>query len=222
MTLVAVAHGSRDPRAAESTAALIREVRAQRPAADVRHAFLELAEPLLGEVLSHLTEPAVVVPLLLSGGYHVHVDLPATAREHRLGTALGPDQLLVEALVDRLAEAGWRPGDAVVLAAAGSRDQRAVADSVAMGQLVSDALGTDVTTSFVSAAEPTITEAVRGYGRRPVAVATYLLAPGFFADQVIAASEGLPCSAPLGAHPAVARLVWKRYDEARGCAAATS
>jgi sirohydrochlorin ferrochelatase len=49
-----------------------------------------------------------------------------------------------------------------------------------------------------------------------VAVATYLLAEGFFADQVRAAAPGLPVTAPIGAHPAVVDLVWRRYDEAAG------
>ena len=225
-TLVAAAHGSRDPRAATSTAALIREIRAQRPNAVVRHAFLELTDPLLGEVLDQVPGAVVVVPLLLSGGYHVHVDIPETANQHHpaavMSDALGPDPLLVEALADRLSEAGWRPGDAVVLAAAGSRDHRAVQDSLEAGKLLSDVLSTDVTTSFVSAAEPGIAAAVRAYGRRRVVVATYLLAPGLFADEVVAAAGGVPCTAPLGDHPAVARLVWLRHDEARRRAGTTS
>jgi sirohydrochlorin ferrochelatase len=215
VTLIAVAHGSRDPRAAVSTAALIDAVQAQRPDAPVRHAFLELAEPLLGDALSSTNGPTVVVPLLLSAGYHVHVDLPQTAQEHQavIAKALGPDPLLAEALADRLREAGWK-GEPVVMAAAGSRDERAVADSHKMGRLLSEVLKTHVTTSFVSAAEPAVADAVRAYDGQRVAVATYLLAPGFFADEVIRAAGDHPCSAPLGAHPAVASLVWRRNDEA--------
>ena len=47
-----------------------------------------------------------------------------------------------------------------------------------------------------------------------VAVAVYLLAEGLFADQIRAAAPGLPVGAPIGAHPAVVELVWRRYDEA--------
>jgi sirohydrochlorin ferrochelatase len=47
-------------------------------------------------------------------------------------------------------------------------------------------------------------------------VATYLLAPGFFADKVVEAAGPATWSAPLGDHPAVADLVWQRYDEALG------
>jgi sirohydrochlorin ferrochelatase len=159
-----------------------------------------------------------VVPLLLSAGYHVHVDIPRTSQEHHpaavLAAALGPDPLLAQALKDRLQEAGWRQGDPVVMAAAGSTDQRAVQDSHKMGQMLSDVVQTDVTTSFVSAADPTVADAVCQHRGRPVAVATYLLAPGYFADEVIRAAGDNPCSEPLGAHPAVAELVWRRNDAA--------
>lgn len=209
---MAVAHGSRDPRASESTFALVKAIQARRPEATVRTAYLELAEPLLSDVLATLDEPAVVVPLLLSGGYHVHVDIPSVAQGHIVAPALGPSSLLVEALAGRLREAGWRAGP-VVLAAAGSTDQRAIDDSLTVGRMLSDALATDVTTSFVSAATPTVAEACAG---QPAAVATYLVAPGFFADKVVEAAGSATCSAPLGDHPAVAGLVWQRYDESLG------
>ena len=74
---------------------------------------------------------AVLVPLLLASGYHDRVDLPAAIAAARPGTAhasvLGPDPRLAVALADRLREAGRRPGEAVVLAAAGSSDPTAVA-----------------------------------------------------------------------------------------------
>jgi hypothetical protein len=47
-----------------------------------------------------------------------------------------------------------------------------------------------------------------------VAVASYLLAPGHFHSRLGAAGADL-VSAPLGADPGVAALVWRRHDEAR-------
>jgi sirohydrochlorin ferrochelatase len=48
----------------------------------------------------------------------------------------------------------------------------------------------------------------------PVRVATYLLAEGQFVDTLRAAAAGLGTVAePLGPHPAVVELVWRRYDE---------
>ena len=63
--LVAVAHGSRDPRSAATISRLIDEVRQQRPDLDVRLSFLDLR-------LGH----AVVVPLLLGNAFHARVAVP--------------------------------------------------------------------------------------------------------------------------------------------------
>ncbi len=67
-----------------------------------------------------------------------------------------------------------------------------------------------------SAAAPSVPDAVRALsvrtGRR-VAVASYFTAPGRFATASAAAATG-PAAAPLGAHPALARLVVRRYEEA--------
>jgi sirohydrochlorin ferrochelatase len=111
---------------------IVDALRTLAPSTDVRPAFIELASPLLGDALAVIPADrrAVLVPLLLTSGYHDRVDLPAAAAR-RPGTVraavLGPDRRLAVALADRLREAGWHPGDAVVLAAAGSSDPSAVA-----------------------------------------------------------------------------------------------
>jgi sirohydrochlorin ferrochelatase len=52
---------------------------------------------------------------------------------------------------------------------------------------------------------------------RPVRVATYLLTDGQFVESLRAAADGLgQVAEPLGAHPALSRLVWQRYDELAG------
>ncbi len=127
----------------------------------------------------------VVVPLLLSGGYHVHVDIAKAVDAHPVAfatPALGPDPRLVELLVDRLTEAGGRPDDAVVVAAAGSSDTRASDDVRAVADALARRWPGPVTVGFGSSAEPTVGEAVaaaRRSGAR-VLVASYLLAPGHF------------------------------------------
>jgi sirohydrochlorin ferrochelatase len=55
----------------------------------------------------------------------------------------------------------------------------------------------------------------------PVAVASYLLAPGHFHDQ-LAGSGADWVTAPLGGHPALAGLVIDRYRAARTAAPAWS
>ncbi|MEW2138561.1 CbiX/SirB N-terminal domain-containing protein [Streptomyces sp. NPDC005409] len=231
-TLVAVAHGSRDPRALHTALALLERVRELRPRLDVRLGHIELNEPLLDEVLGELSGEAVLVPLLLGRGYHVKRDLPAAAaRAARLRTRvaapLGPHPLLVEALYERLLEAGWSPdpgpGAAVVLAAAGSRDPDAAADTRRTAELLSERLGgVPVVPAYASAAAPSAPEAVRALaarGHHRIAVASYFAAHGRFATQCAAAAPAL-AAAPLGDHPALARLVLHRYDEALARAAA--
>jgi sirohydrochlorin ferrochelatase len=221
--LVAVAHGSRDPAARVATSELAAAVRRARPGLTVLEAYLDHAEPSLSELAATLTEPFVVVPLLLGAAYHSRVDIPAAlAPAGALATqaaVLGPDPLLVAGLERRLAETGVEPGDgdtAVVLAAAGSSEAGSldVVRELAAGWR--SAGWWAVEPAFASAAEPTVESAVaavRGRGAPRVAVATYLLFPGLFADKLAAAGADV-VSAPLADAPEVVQLVLARYDAA--------
>ncbi|WP_251093266.1 sirohydrochlorin chelatase [Streptomyces sp. Caat 7-52] len=228
--LVLVAHGSRDPRAAATVRALQDRVRALRPGLPVHLGHIELNEPLLPGTLAALGDTeAVLVPLLLSRGYHTRQDIPgmaATARAHtRLAAPLGPHPLLADTLYDRLAEAGWpadmdeptRRASAVVLAAAGSRDPDSATDTRRTARLLADRLGVPVVPAYASAAAPAVPTAVRALaarGRPRVAIASYFTAPGRFATQCAEQAPWI-VSAPMGAHPAMARLILHRYDQTR-------
>ncbi|MEU0439113.1 MULTISPECIES: sirohydrochlorin chelatase [unclassified Streptomyces] len=225
--LVLVAHGSRDPRALRTVRALLERVRELRPALPVHLGHIELNAPLLPDTLAALGDtPSVLVPLLLSRGYHVKHDIPETAAaapgHARVAAPLGPDPLLVDTLYDRLVEAGWDPAatdrrtDAVVLASAGSRDPDSAADTRRTARLLAARLGVPVVPAYASAATPTVDTAVRALaarGRHRVAVASYFTAPGRFATECAAKAPWLT-SAPLGAHPSMARLIADRYDQA--------
>ncbi|UNO44188.1 sirohydrochlorin chelatase [Streptomyces sp. MST-110588] len=122
--LVAVAHGSRDPRAQRTVRALLDRVRALRPGLDVRLGHIELNEPLLPDTLATLDGPAVLVPLLLTRGHHVTYDIPAASAAFpgltaRIAKPLGPHRLLARALHARLTEAGF-PGNACLPGSAGA------------------------------------------------------------------------------------------------------
>ncbi|MEV7279781.1 sirohydrochlorin chelatase [Streptomyces sp. NPDC093111] len=222
-TLIAVGHGSRDPRAAATLRLLVDRVRELRPGLDVRLAHIELNAPPLPDAL---VPGAVLVPLLLAPGHHVKHDLPAAAAlapGARVADPLGPHPLLVEALADRLAEAGWAAADGasratgVVLAAAGSRDPESGATVRTIAGRLSERLGgVPVIPAYASAAAPTVPDAVRALaarGRHRVAVASCFTAPGLFAGRAAAHAPWI-ASAPLGAHPALARLVLHRYERA--------
>jgi sirohydrochlorin ferrochelatase len=70
--------------------------------------------------------------------------------------------------------------------------------------------------AFATAAEPTVPAAVSELRKRtggPVAVASYLLAPGNFQDQLRDSGADW-VTEPLGSHPALAGLVIDRYRTA--------
>ncbi|MEV4460679.1 sirohydrochlorin chelatase, partial [Microbispora sp. NPDC049633] len=77
-------------------------------------------------------------------------------------------------------------------------------------------LSRPVAAAFASAGTPTVAEALEraraGLAPR-VAVASYLLAPGFFHDRLLTSGADL-VSAPLGVDDDLAALVWARFDEA--------
>jgi sirohydrochlorin ferrochelatase len=216
--LLAVAHGSRNPAAADVIKGLARQVRRLAPMLDVRVAFIGHAEPSLPEELSAAGADAVIVPLLLSTGYHLRADLAeaATITGARLAGALGPDELLLTVLTARLAEAGVPDGTPVVLAAAGSSDPAGADDVRQQASLLAGRLGAPVNAAFASAALPTVPAAVAELRERtggPVAVASYLLAPGYF-QELLCRSGADWVTEPLGEHPALAGLVIDRYRTA--------
>ncbi|MET9966121.1 sirohydrochlorin chelatase [Streptomyces sp. NPDC006356] len=226
--LVVVAHGSRDPRALSTVRALLDKVRALRPGLPVHLGHIELNEPLLPDTLTSLgDQEAILVPLLLSRGYHIKRDIPEMAAESRVRArvagALGPHPLLVEALYTRLVEAGWRTRmdeptrrrTAVVLAAAGSRDPESKLDTAHTTHLLANRLGVPVIPAYATTATPTVPDALRALsarGRTRVAIASYFTAPGRFATESAEAAPWM-ASAPLGTHPAMARLLLHRYDQ---------
>nr|WP_245642515.1 sirohydrochlorin chelatase [Nonomuraea candida] len=228
---MAVAHGSRDPRAAATVAALL-DAFAGRVPMDVRVAYLDHCAPTLGQALGGLRE-AVVLPLLLTEAYHSRVDLPAAlnevrAREPRLrvryGRTLGPHPLLLSALERRLAEAGVPAGDpdtAVVLVSAGSSDARANAVVAELARGWRRSGWWTVAPAYASAAAPTPAKAVAGLlraGAPRVVVAPYLLAPGYFADKVrrdALAAGAEVVSDVLGPAPELVDVILERYEAAR-------
>ena len=226
--LVAASHGTSDPVGRRAVSALVDGVRAARPELTVHESFVDVQQPDVPEVLRHADAgtAAVIVPLLLSAGYHVHVDLADAAEgadvSASVAGALGPDPRLAAVLARRLREAGVDAGDPdtrIVLAAAGSSDAGAVADCHTMAEMLATHLGAPVSIGFVSAASPRIGDAVataRAGTTGRVAVATYLLAPGYFADLVRAADADV-VTAPLLAADSVppaelVQVVLDRFD----------
>jgi sirohydrochlorin ferrochelatase len=120
-------------------------------------------------------------------------------------------------VAQRLVESGWRTGDSVILAAAGTSDPTAMTDLRAAATVLSAMTGARVELGFAATGSPRIGDAVaamrdRGAGR--VFVASYLLAEGLFQDRLRASGADV-VTEPLGLHPSTVRFVASRFRRAR-------
>ena len=231
--LLVIAHGSRDPRHAATVHALVRRVRATRPDVRVETGFLDFNVPSVQGVLESLAvqgvRDVVALPLLLTRAFHAKADIPAVLadappqlRIHQ-ADVLGPSPLLMAALERRLYEAGLTPADksstGVVLASAGSTDPEAIAVIAEIAREWRHTGWCAVRPAFASASRPRTEDAVRelrALGCSRVAVAPYVLAPGFLPDRIArGAAEADVLADVLGPAPEVARVVLERYEAAR-------
>lgn len=234
--LVALAHGSRDPRSAAMIEDLVGEVRRCAPGLDVRTAFLDLSAPRLFDVLTALYaqghRDAVVVPLLLGSAYHARVDIPGALSKAaqrfpllnlRVADVLGPDPRLDDAVLLRLAEAGVPVDDpelGVVLTGAGSSHAPANRAVSAVARRLSRRTNwAGSVAAFAAAADPDVPAAMamlRARGARRIALGSWFLAPGRLPDRVIDAARAIDphvrVAQPLGA--AIADIVLDRYADA--------
>ena len=184
-------------------------MQAARPDFPVALCFLDVAEPSLSAALDELGNvPVVLVPLLLSAGYHVETDIPAVVAGRpnvRVTRHLGPDPVIIDLVAQRLLEAGGAQGPVLLAAIASSRSSARAEVDLAAERLSSRlrrpvsvlalGSGTDVPDPVPS-------------------IATYLLAEGGFLDGLrerVAAR--CVVAAPIGVHPDLVRLVWERLDE---------
>ncbi|MFB7842778.1 sirohydrochlorin chelatase [Microbacterium sp. NPDC056052] len=222
--LLAVSHGTSDAAGAAAIALLVRRVAERLPDVAVHAGFVDVQEPDAPTALASVEGPVVVVPLLLSQGFHVQVDLGGAARTRDdavVTDPLGPDPRLAEVLALRLAEApapDRDPGadaDAdgpIVLAVAGSRDPRSLPDAEAMAAQLGERLDRPVVPAYLAAREPSLADALAAHPGAPVS--TYLLAHGYFFD-VAERAAGSALAEPLldaGEPPApLVDLVIDRY-----------
>lgn len=217
--LLIAAHGTRSAVGTATTQALVDAIARARPGASVSVCFLDVTAPSLRDALDDFGDrPVIVVPLILSAGYHVTTDIPNVVAGRpgvRVARHLGPDPTIVTAVADRLAEArsaerGRERGTAVLAAIASSHASGRDEVDKAAG-LLAERLGEPVSVLPLGA---DLADAVAALPQ-PSDVAVYLLAEGGFLDALRAAMAGRGVVAePIGTHPALISAVWDRYDEA--------
>lgn len=220
MRLVTVAHGTRHATGNRVAAALTAAA-GERLGVRAEVSYVELCTPLVRDVVggSHPrgSESTVLVPLLLTTGYHLRVDLPAAVAAAPgpvdLTAPLGPDPLLAAAQVDRLRAAGARPGQPVVLVAAGSRDRAALPELRRAADLLCGAWGGPVRLATLGGLGPRPQDVVRPGD----AVSPYLLAPGHFSTCCAALARAAGASVVadvIGPHELLVDLVAARFQTA--------
>lgn len=226
MALILVAHGTRRPDGVSMIEGLAAQV-STLVHGTVDVAFVDVVGPTPSELLARARaagRPAIVVPAFLSRGYHVRADLPAHVAisghpDVTVTPALGPSGQIARIVGDQLLKCGWRPGDSVILAAAGTSDNQARADLHTTATLLSALTGSRVNLAFAATGDPQLHEAVDLSRRRVrrdggrVVVASYLLADGLFQQRLHRCGADL-VSQPLGTHPGLARLIANRFRRA--------
>lgn len=198
-TIGLISHGTSSAEGRMAIEALVAAVaddlHARSLAGEVMLGHVDVQNPDVAEVLSALPHdrPVILVPLLLSPGYHVHVDLAEAlceaggtagrgGRDVRLTPTLGPDPRLARVLAARLP--ALDDDDHVVLAAAGSSDERANDACSEMAGFLAEELSRPVTVGFHAGGGERLSDIVEQkskLGGRAV-LSSYLLAPGFFQD----------------------------------------
>ena len=221
--LVLAWHGSRNPAARRLIDRIVAQVADRLPGVDVQAAWVDIEPVRLADTLAEVGA-CVLVPCFLAGGYHATHDVPeaVAATDGQVVVTTHLNGSLDDALLDRVLEAGG-PGDAIVLAAAGSKHPGATAEVAATAERLSRRLSVPVTVGNIYQSAPSVSEAVAaairhskrqepGAPEPDILVLPYALAPGLWGQRI--ASLGTRVAAPLGAHEGVCAAIVSRYRQA--------
>ncbi|MFF8606621.1 sirohydrochlorin chelatase [Streptomyces sp. NPDC015346] len=179
---------------------------------------------------------AVVVPLLAGPDSalmrRIRQAVMDSGNVAELTDVLGPHPLLAEALHVRLSEAGLAradrarlftvatAADGIVLATVGGEE--AVQAAGITGMLLAARLAVPVMAAAVDqeGSIAAIAEQLRGSGSEQLALAPYLIGPELAEGLLDAAAKEAGCAAaePLGAYPAIGKLVLSQYTATLGIA----
>ncbi len=211
--VVLAAHGTADPQGLRTLEA-IRDAVADRLGVAVTLGFVDVASPSLDEVLVG-TPGALVVPLFVTGGYHVEVDVPAAASAGARAIVtdhLGAGAALASALLASVREVHPAP-QAIALLAAGSSRVSARAEIDELAAHLAGLAGVPVAVGFLTGSGPTASAALEQvHGAADAVAVPALLAPGLFATRAaqLADMHGIRIAPVLGAQPAVIDLIVDR------------
>ncbi|PRH75863.1 hypothetical protein C6N75_28695 [Streptomyces solincola] len=190
-----------------------------------------------GREAAEPTGPAAVVVPLLAGPDSeltglIRDAVAAAGAPAELTDVLGPHPLLAEAVHVRLSEAGLAradrarlftvatAADGIVLATTGGDE--AVQAAGITGMLLAARLAVPVMAAALDqeGSVAAVAEQLRGSGSQSLALAPYLIGPELAEGLLEQAAEAAGCAVaePLGAYPAVGKLVLSQYTTALGIA----
>lgn len=209
--VVLVAHGSPDPRHRRSVTTLAHRMSASTGLA-VTTCYLEHDEPfatnwlLTGSDPSSCSRHRIVVPLLLTAGYHWRTDIPPIIGHngHRATLLSPPQPAAFAAAVGELTQGASH----VVLASAGSARPEVVKRFADLADVLA---GEHEVTVALSPGD------ITQHARRGSVVVPVLVADGIFADRVRTAADaaGATTTAVLGDTPGFARTLVAEVTAAR-------
>ncbi|MEU7701435.1 MULTISPECIES: sirohydrochlorin chelatase [unclassified Streptomyces] len=203
-------------------------------AATLRTERYELAVAAGREVSAPTGPSAVVVPLLAGPDSaqtrHIRQAVMDAGNTAELTDVLGPHPLLAEALHVRLSEAGLAradrarlftvatAADGIILATVGGEE--AVQAAGITGMLLAARLAVPVIAAALDqeGSIASVAEQLRGAGSEQLALAPYLIGPELADGLLDEASKEAGCASaePLGAYPAIGKLVLSQYTAALG------
>jgi len=242
--VLVVGHGSREKASNLEFEQLVAQLRTRWPEFDVRHAYVELAEPSLADgmdAIARSNDRVIIVPCFLFAAGHVKNDIPlalAAARQKfrgvkfEAGRVLGVHPTMAELAFERAFErsdAEDMKGTAIVMVGRGASDPDANGDFFKLVRLFSEGRGFKwVAPCFIGITEPKFEETIELMARaRPerVVVVPYLL----FGGRLIAGLEeqvrefarrypwiSVRLAPHLGVHPKLLEMMDERIREALG------
>ena len=195
----------------------------------LRHERYEIAVAAGREVSAPEGPAAVVVPLLAGPDSglmrRIRQSVMDSGSGAELTDVLGPHPLLAEALHVRLSEAGLSradrarlftvatAADGIILATVGGEE--AVQAAGITGMLLAARLAVPVIAAALDqeGSIAAVAEQLRGAGSAQLALAPYLVGPELAEGLLDEAAReaGCPTSEPLGAYPAIGKLVLSQY-----------
>ncbi len=233
--VILLAHGSRDAAANLEFEGLVEAYRSSHPQFEVRHAYIELAEPPLPPVLeaaAATAEQVLVLPLFLLRAGHVKNDVPLALAEARrrfpavrfeAADSLGVHPLMAELAFERATSAIRSLDDtAIVMVGRGASDPDANGDFFKLVRMTWDGRGVSwVLPCFIGITGPRVPETLELAARaRPkrLLVVPYLLFAGQLIGRLAAEIEQfsqryrwINCS--LAAHLGVDRRLFALIDQ---------